>query len=318
MTRQQQDHNAPHTHASEPVPQSEPSPQGSDSINPVEEMENKPLQASFGSPPAEHGDRTCRVRDVLAALSEIAPPELAETWDAVGLQVGDPQAGVQKVLLSLDASIRSISLARKLNCQLILTHHPLIFAPLPALRPDQPIQKNVILLIQNQIALITAHTNLDMAHDGVADTFARSVGQALHGKQQPAAGESPYCRQILLTEPRSLFEIYHQIHHHTGAAGSRLNSDQDRLIQSVAVWPGSLDEAVLPHLEAAGVQMVICGECKHHLGLTLADSQIAVMDVGHDVSERVVLRPLMEKLREKLPGLLFAVDGGFDYNKIAY
>ena len=263
-------------------------------------------------------DSLVQVKDVLAALNEIAPPEQAEEWDAVGLQVGDPQAPVKKALISLDASIRSISLARQLDCQLILTHHPLIFSPLPALRPDQPIQKNAIKLIQYQIALITAHTNLDSARDGVADMFARSIDQALGGRQEPVSTAGPYWRLLRLSEPRGLFEIYHQVHVHLGAAGSRLNIDQDRLIQSVAVWPGSLDEAVLPDLEQAGVQMVICGECKHHLGLSLADSQICVMDIGHDVSERVVLRPLMIKMREKLPGLLFAVDDGFDYNKIAY
>ncbi|HEC32288.1 MAG TPA: Nif3-like dinuclear metal center hexameric protein, partial [Deltaproteobacteria bacterium] len=79
------------------------------------------------------------VRTFQQWLEELAPPELAASWDNVGLQVGHPENRVQKVIISLDPSLSVVNEAIQFQCNLIITHHPLIFKPLNRINLDEPV-----------------------------------------------------------------------------------------------------------------------------------------------------------------------------------
>lgn len=114
--------------------------------------------------------------DIAGAVEEFAPPELAESWDRTGLQVGDPRATVEKVLLALDASPTAIAEAAAQGAQLLLTHHPLFLSPLEQLDLSLPPAHLVARLIRDGTALYVAHTNLDKADGGVNDRLASILG----------------------------------------------------------------------------------------------------------------------------------------------
>lgn len=254
------------------------------------------------------------VSQVLDVLNELAPPELAAEWDKIGLQAGNPDQPVKKALLTLDVHESVIQNAIVADCQLIICHHPLIFVPLDSIRTDVPEQRLVMNLISQKISLIAAHTNLDAAPGGVADCLA----DALHLGVQKRQVIARYGRLNDLAEPEMLSRMLSRVRWQLGSSGCRINTDQDRLISRLAVFPGSFSEDWLAELVDCGVGALICGEIKHHQGLMLAARGIAAIDAGHDVTERVVLTPLAEKLAARLPQISFAVSSGMDYNKMAF
>jgi dinuclear metal center YbgI/SA1388 family protein len=113
------------------------------------------------------------VADVLNAVFERFPEDWAEPWDQVGLLVGDPQAEVTRVLVTLDPSSDALSRAKKLGVQVLLTHHPAYLTPPARFVPDRAGPS--FHAAASGIALIAAHTNLDRAPDGAA-TLPRLLG----------------------------------------------------------------------------------------------------------------------------------------------
>lgn len=116
------------------------------------------------------------VRDVLKALEEVAPARFAGAWDKIGLQVGDPDAKVTRAVVSLDRSLGAVKEATRLGAELLLSHHPLIFAPLATVDTRRHDSRTVLALAQNHINFIAAHTNWDAAQGGINDALAQRLG----------------------------------------------------------------------------------------------------------------------------------------------
>lgn len=116
------------------------------------------------------------VREVLAAVEQIAPPSYAFSWDRIGLQVGDPNALVTKVAVSLDSGIGAIEFAASIGAQVLVSHHPVIWDALKDLRSDHYNARRAMELVKRGIAGIAAHTNWDCAPGGVNDSLADVLG----------------------------------------------------------------------------------------------------------------------------------------------
>jgi dinuclear metal center YbgI/SA1388 family protein len=110
------------------------------------------------------------------ALEELAPARLAEKWDNVGLLVGYPEQPVRAIVIALDVDSDVVEFALAHGANLIVAHHPVIFKGITTLRQDTPQGDLLCRLIQNQIAVIAAHTNLDAAQGGVNDALAAALG----------------------------------------------------------------------------------------------------------------------------------------------
>lgn len=122
--------------------------------------------------------KTARLTDIVGLINRLAPPHLAEDWDNVGLQIGDPQAIIQRVLICLDVDKATVAEAVRLDAQLIVSHHPLIFRPLKRLVPTDSAGEVIFQTIRQNIAVLAAHTNLDRAADGLNDWLAAQLGLA--------------------------------------------------------------------------------------------------------------------------------------------
>ncbi|MBW2061895.1 MAG: Nif3-like dinuclear metal center hexameric protein [Deltaproteobacteria bacterium] len=109
-------------------------------------------------------------------IESLAPANLAEPWDNVGLMVGSGAARVSKVALALDPTLETIQAAHDCGAQLLLTHHPLIFYPLKKIDLDEPSSAAAALALKLKITIYSAHTNLDAAPDGVSRALARRLG----------------------------------------------------------------------------------------------------------------------------------------------
>lgn len=112
------------------------------------------------------------VADLIAAIDAIAPFRLAESWDNVGLQVGDPAGPCRRVMVALEATPPVVAAAVDGGVDVLLVHHPLVFQPLRNLDETAPTARLVANLIRGRVALIAAHTNVDMVADGTNGEMA--------------------------------------------------------------------------------------------------------------------------------------------------
>ncbi|HWI41872.1 MAG TPA: Nif3-like dinuclear metal center hexameric protein, partial [Verrucomicrobiae bacterium] len=117
-----------------------------------------------------------RLSDIVGILNRMAPPRLAESWDNPGLQVGDPSAPIDRIMVALDADCATVESAVRQRCSLLLTHHPLIFKPLKRISSSDSTGAAVASAIRNGLAVFSAHTNYDIAAEGVNDILAALVG----------------------------------------------------------------------------------------------------------------------------------------------
>ena len=120
--------------------------------------------------------KTVCLADINGFLNQLCPPDLAEDWDNVGLQVGDLSAKIDRILVCLDAEEIAIQEAHRHGAQLIISHHPLIFKPMKRLSPTDVTGRVLFQAIKQDIAVVSAHTNLDRAADGLNDWLAERLG----------------------------------------------------------------------------------------------------------------------------------------------
>jgi dinuclear metal center YbgI/SA1388 family protein len=116
------------------------------------------------------------IAGIIAAMETLAPLELADKWDNVGLQVGQKERPVRNIWVALDPAPDVVSDASKNDVDLLITHHPLIFKPLRSINFDTPIGSIIEMAIRHKIAIFVAHTNLDNATDGLNEVLARRIG----------------------------------------------------------------------------------------------------------------------------------------------
>ena len=119
-----------------------------------------------------------KIKDVVIVLEAMAPPSLQEGYDNSGLITGDDSATCTGILISLDATPAVVDEAIKKGCNLVVSHHPIIFSGLKKITGKNYVQKAVIKSIKNGIALYAIHTNLDNIIDGVNGRIANLIGLA--------------------------------------------------------------------------------------------------------------------------------------------
>lgn len=132
-----------------------------------------------------------RIRSILDAIEDFAPRALQESYDNAGLQAGDATNDCTGVLLTLDVSERTVDEARERGCNLIVSHHPLLFKGVKTISPTTSTGRILIKAIKNDIAIYAAHTNLDNARNGVSYRMAAKLGltniQTLEPQQETLA-----------------------------------------------------------------------------------------------------------------------------------
>jgi len=126
----------------------------------------------------------------MAVVDRLAPFDLAEPWDHVGLQVGSPGDEVRGVLVALEVDDAALDEAARQECDLLLVHHPLIFDPLERLSDDSEAGRLALRAARDGVAVIAAHTNLDKAHGGIADVVAEMLGLEAAAPLAPAAADA--------------------------------------------------------------------------------------------------------------------------------
>ena len=137
---------------------------------------------------------TPKVSDILGIVNKMAPQGLAEEWDNVGLMVGDPSAAAARIMVALDGTPDTVDAAIANQCQLLVTHHPFIFRPLKNVSSADPTGRLVLKAANHGLAVISLHTNFDIADGGMNDLLAERLG----------VGD---CRPLRVTASESLVKL---------------------------------------------------------------------------------------------------------------
>ncbi len=234
--------------------------------------------------------------DFFAVMEEIAPQELALSYDNSGLIVGMEGEDITRVLVALDCTVEVADEAKALGCDLVLTHHPLLFSPVKKLAPDDPVTAPVYRLIKHGVGMFAAHTNLDSAEGGVNTTLCRVLG-VLNERPVPPEG---LCRVGELAEATSFTAFAAKVEQVLGTK-VRL-AGQERTIKRVMVCGGS-GGSEYPLAKELGADVLVTGECKHNQAIEAAFAGVNVIVAGHYETEAVVLPPLIAKLRLRTSGV---------------
>ena len=245
------------------------------------------------------------VRAVVDALDARYPRSWAESWDRVGLVLGEFEHPVTRVLCVVDCVPETVDQALDLGADLIVAHHPLLLKPVSSIAPDTFKGALVHRLIRAQVALYTAHTNADVANPGVSDALAARLEltglRPLVPAEGAAAGGGRGAGRVgELPEPLTLARLtrFAADRLPATAAGVRAAGDPERLIRTLAVCGGAGD-SFLADAARSGADAYLCADLRHHpVSEHLASDGPALLDAAHWATERPWLDDVAAWLRE--------------------
>lgn len=239
------------------------------------------------------------VNDIMALLDQIAPRELSESYDNVGLLAGHPAQTVERILVALDLTENVVHEAEKAGAQMVVTHHPIFFRGRKNIREDDAEGAAVCALIRAHLALAAVHTNFDNANPGVND----ALSEALDLKNVDIA---PHGMRIgTLSSPLSVMELVNFVEKKLNTR-ARIYAGHDRLIKCVAVLGGAGGDFFTEAL-ALGADAYITGEVRHHDALAAASQGLCVIEAGHGETERVCVKLLAACLQNRCDELQYNV-----------
>lgn len=245
-----------------------------------------------------------KIKEVLSALERFAPLPLQEGWDNAGLQVGLTEAEASGALLCLDVNERIVDEAISKGCNMIVSHHPLLFRGLKRISDADYVQRTVMKAIKNDVAVVSMHTNMDNVRGGVNFGIAGRLGlqdvrffapKTVDGIE---AGSGVVGR---LAEPMAADDFVLTVKRLFGVECVMCNELLRRKIRSVAICGGAgdflLDEAV-----AAGADAFITGEMHYHVYFG-REQQIQICVIGHYQSEQFTSEIFRDVIKESCPSL---------------
>lgn len=241
------------------------------------------------------------VKEIYDYINSFAPFETAMSFDNAGLLVGNPQTEVKKVLVTLDVTSKVINEAVGKNAQLIVSHHPIIFNPIKNLLSDSV----PYLAAKNNLTVISAHTNLDVARGGVNDNLAKETGV------QPDRFFDEDCALIgHLSAETECKEFALYIKSKLDCNGLRF-TERDGKIKNVVVSCGAGGNNIFL-AKKLNADAFVTGEIKHHEIIFANENNIAVFDLGHFKSENHIIGKLTEQLKNAFPNIGFEQSEVFD------
>lgn len=235
-----------------------------------------------------------------AALYELAPRELAQSWDNVGLLVGDPDQQVESVLIALDITQAVVDEAAAKGCGAIVAHHPLMncaWSPVQNVRMDRPQGKLIATLLRSGISAICMHTNLDSAPDGVNDALAAALGL----REVAPLGEDGIGRIGVLEKEMSLAAFAAFVKDSLGAGGVRY-ADGGHPVYRVAVGGGACGEYAALARDL-GCDTFVTADLKYHDFQNAPGLGLNLLDAGHYPTENVVCAVLEAFLCSRFPDM---------------
>lgn len=239
------------------------------------------------------------VKDIFELIDGIAPFLVQESYDNSGLVVGSCGSEVKRILLALDITKSVAKEAVEKDCDLVISHHPVIFNGLKKLDPENP----AVMLAANGISALCMHTNFDIAKGGMNDILCERLGlvpsESLAEENGISIGYVCDCDEIMSCE------LAKKVKSVLGNTVVRY-VDSPKAIRRIAVCSGS-GGSLLGCAMAKKADAFITGDIKHDVFIDAFNNDICLVDAGHYYTENIFFDLISEKLRQAFGGLEVSV-----------
>ncbi len=246
------------------------------------------------------------VKEIYTFLDKKAPFSYQMSFDNSGFLVGRGEAEVRRLMVALDITEEVVAEALEQGCQLVVSHHPIIFHPARAITDTDPTGRVLLALTENHVAAICAHTNLDAVAGGVNDALAQKLGLqniALLHEDGRAEDGTPYgvgrVGEVQGFSDARSFAAF--VRESLNAQGLRLE-DAGRPVRRVAVGGGACGD-MLSDAVALGCDTFVTADVKYNVFLDARAMGVNLIDAGHFSTEDVVCPVLADWLKTGFPQL---------------
>ena len=226
-----------------------------------------------------------KIKEVLSALERFAPLPLQEDWDNAGLQIGLTETEASGALLCLDVNEDIVDEAIAKGCNIIVSHHPLLFRGLKCISGADYVQRSVIKAIKHDICIVSMHTNMDNARGGVNFKIAEKIGlddvRFFAAKAEEDAGSGVVG---VLPSPMNARDFIMLVKKAFGVECAMCNELLQRPVRKVAICGGAGD-FLLPQAIGEGADAFITGEMHYHVYFG-NEQKIQICVIGHYQSEQ--------------------------------
>lgn len=241
-----------------------------------------------------------KVQDLCAIIEAFAPLKLQEDYDNAGLILGDPMAELSAVLVCLDVSEAVLDEAIELGCNLVISHHPLIFKGIKSITGKNHIERSLIKAIQNNIALYAGHTNVDAVQEGVNGKICQKLNLINTSILVPKPAFEHTGAGMLghLAQAMNESDFLQKVQKEFGCRMLRHSNLWSRSIQKVAVCGGSgseyISDAIVAHADA-----FVTADIKYH-HFADVDNKLLLIDAGHYETEQFTKELFVELLSKNI------------------
>ncbi len=252
-----------------------------------------------------------RIYEIESYFETLYPSSFACEWDNGGLLVcPDRRKEVTKVLTCLDVTFAAIEKARAEGCELIVSHHPMIFSPIVSINEETVVGQKILMLLEAGISLISLHTRFDSAVGGLNEMFAKSIGilPSCSGgflENEPNVGGIGD-----LPAKYSPLELARHVSHVLSSPVKMYSAELD--IVKVGYCCGSGKDLVKPCF-LKGADAFIGGDIPYHIALDAVELGMTVIDCGHYASEKnasLYFSKALNSLSSELAVIPFSEDLG--------
>lgn len=221
------------------------------------------------------------VREIIEYLEQDYPEDLAYEWDNVGLQVGNPNQEVKKVLVTLDVTLEVINEAKMMGATMIIAHHPMIFRPLSQVRTDELSGQMIEQLLKNDLTLYVMHTNYDISNKGMNRILADKL-DLIDQEIIDFTTDDEGLGRIGTVKEMTLKDFATKVKTAFGVKNVRLIGPLHQRLHKVAIVGGS-GSSVIRKATALGADVLVTGDITYHHALDMKMSGLLGIDPGHHI-----------------------------------
>ncbi len=245
-----------------------------------------------------------KIHKLTQILDQRFPLELQEKYDNAGEQICFGDKDLKGVMLSLDLDNNIINEAYKQDANLIITHHPFLFKPIKSIKTGEPVSDMLLNLIEKEISLYSAHTNLDKVYfDKLGEVLGIDNGELLFKTDSSEVdNNTEYGFGILgqLDGEFLLADILKTVKEKLDLEFVIYSGEKDKKIKRLAILGGSGGSQVERIIKERNVDCIITGDIGYHACKTALDYNVSIIDAGHFGTEKILLNFLKNEVEDCL------------------
>lgn len=242
--------------------------------------------------------------DIIESLNKWAKPSLIDNWDNSGFLIGNDNKNIKKILIALDLDENILNIAIDENFDMVITHHPLIFKPINKITNNTYDGNLILNIIKKDIILFTAHSNLDLAKEGVNDVLAKKLGlknlKDLNLVFKDEIYDYGYGR-IGEVQEINLMQYLKIVKSKLDVEYLKVYGETDRIVSKIAICGGS-GSSFIKDAYRAGAEVYITGDIKYHDGQLGHKLGMTIVDAGHYHTEKHILPEIKKYLLNNIDG----------------